>query len=154
MPKISDYIGRETVKIKTESRSKKKVIEELIDLFVATKDIGRKKSCESDISLLKIEDMGSTRIGQCISLRNGNLKGIKRTRLAFTNTPEGIEFNSLDGNPVYIVFLLIGPDKAGHEYIKTLSMLAQYLNDPYFRRDLVNASTKKEVIEIIKKREE
>ncbi|MCD6311686.1 MAG: PTS sugar transporter subunit IIA, partial [Elusimicrobia bacterium] len=96
----------------------------------------------------------STGIGQGVALPHVKFKGVKKISFVFSNSETGIEFNSLDGEPVNIIFLLIGPEKAGEEYIKVLSVLARNLNDPYFRRDLASAKKSKEVLALLKKAEE
>jgi len=149
-----NYIPSTLVSVRTKTKSKKRVIEELTGLFVKTKDVGKKYANEVCKAVLKRETLGSTGIGFGIALPHVRHKKIKKIKLAFTNSVDGIEFNSLDGEPVHIVFLLIGPEKAGREYTQILSELAQYLNDPYFRRDLLAASSKKDVLAAIRKKDE
>lgn len=134
-------------------KSKKKIIEELIDLLLVNNDISKKYVHIVRKAILKREALGSTGIGQGIALPHVKLKKIKKIKLVFASSEEGIEFNSLDGEPVHIIFLLIGPETAGHEYIETLTQLAQHLNDPYFRRDLTAISKKRDVITAIRKKE-
>jgi len=153
MLNINHYISLPLINVRIKANSKKRVIEELVGLFLVNKDINKKYAPVVCKAILKRETLGSTGIGQGIALPHVKLKKIKKIKLAFANSEEGIEFNSLDGEPVHIVFLLIGPEKAGHEYTEILALLAQYLNDPYFRRDLTDASKKKDVIASIRKKE-
>ncbi|MBA3065177.1 PTS sugar transporter subunit IIA [bacterium] len=149
--KFTDYTEVALLKPRALSVSKKKVIEELVGVLVENKNISTKASAEVCKALLKREALGSTGIGQGVALPHVKFKGVKKISFVFTNSEAGIEFNSLDGEPVNIIFLLIGPEKAGEEYIKVLSALARHLNDPYFRRDLVSAKKGKEVLGILKK---
>ena len=149
-----NYISSPLISVRTKAKSKKRVIEELLALFVKTKDIGKKYANDVCKAVLRRETLGSTGIGNGIALPHVRHKKIKKMKMAFANSVEGIEFNSLDAEPVHIVFLLIGPEKAGREYTQVLSNLAQHLNDPYFRRDLLAAGTKKDVLAAIRKKDE
>ncbi|PIU18986.1 MAG: hypothetical protein COT16_00505 [Elusimicrobia bacterium CG08_land_8_20_14_0_20_44_26] len=153
MTRISDYIKLAFIKTDSQSKSKKKIIEEMVKMLEDAKEVSKKKSLEVYKALLRRESMGSTGIGQGVALPHVKISIIKKTRLLFANSASGIEFNSLDGEPVNIVFLLVGPDTSGAEYIKILSTLAQNLNDPYFRRSLAAARKKKEVLDVIRKKE-
>ncbi|MEA2081675.1 MAG: PTS sugar transporter subunit IIA [Elusimicrobiota bacterium] len=149
--KITDYTKVSLLKPGTLFVSKKKVIEELVGVLAENKHISKKAVAAVTKAILKREALGSTGIGQGVALPHVKFKGVKKVTFVFTNSKPGVEFNSLDGEPVNMIFLLIGPEKAGEEYIKTLSALARNLNDPYFRRDLVSAKTGKEVFSILKK---
>ncbi len=151
--KITDYTEVSLLKTGVLAVSKKKVIEELVDVLVENKNISKKASALVCKAVLKREALGSTGIGQGVALPHVKFKGVKKISFVFANSETGIEFNSLDGEPVKTIFLLIGPEKAGEEYIKVLSVLARNLNDPYFRRDLALAKKGKEVLDILKKAE-
>jgi len=149
--KLSEYTKLALLKPRTLSVSKKKVIEEQVAILEKNKIIPLKSAALVCKAVLKREALGSTGIGQGVALPHVKFKGVKKISFVFTNSERGVEFNSLDGEPVNIIFLLIGPEKAGEEYIKALSLLARNLNDPYFRRALASAKTGKEVLDILKK---
>ena len=151
--KLADYTNVLLLKPGTPAVSKKKVIEELVSLLADNRAIPKKAVAPVCKAVLKREALGSTGIGQGVALPHVKFKGVKKISFVFTNSKTGVEFNSLDGEPVKIIFLLIGPEKSGEEYIKALSALARNLNDPYFRRALVLAKTGKEVLSILKKAE-
>ncbi|MDO9514053.1 MAG: PTS sugar transporter subunit IIA [Elusimicrobiota bacterium] len=152
--KFSDYTKVSLLKPRTVAVSKKKVIEELVQILAENKIIPKKSVPTVCKAVLKREALGSTGIGQGVALPHVKIKGVKNISFVFTNSETGVEFNSLDGGPVNIIFLLIGPEKAGEEYIKALSLLARNLNDPYFRRALAAAKNGKEVMDILKKTEQ
>ncbi|MCD6413360.1 MAG: PTS sugar transporter subunit IIA [Elusimicrobia bacterium] len=154
MVKILKYLSEKTIKTNTAAQSKNAVIKELVDLLVGNSDISKRSSKLLYRAILKRETVGTTGIGQGIALPHVKIKYVKGLRIAFVNSKNGIEFNSLDGEPVFIVFLLVGNSSAEQDYIRILSTIAQYLNDPYFRRDLINADTARQVIKVIKSKEE
>ncbi|MCD6423562.1 MAG: PTS sugar transporter subunit IIA [Elusimicrobia bacterium] len=154
MIKLSDYINKNLIKIEIEQKSKKRVIEEIVQFLIEKKIIKKKQEKDLTKAILKREAIGSTGIGQGVALPHAKVSFVKEPLLFFANSKEGVEFNALDGEPVYIIFLLIGPrnDEKG-VYIKILSTLAHCVNDPYFRAALIKARTPKEVLEAIVKEE-
>ncbi len=154
MVKIRKFLSEKTIKINTSAQSKNAVIRELVDLLVANGDISKKSSKLLYKAILKREAVGTTGIGQGIALPHVKIKYVRNLRIAFASSKNGIEFNSLDGEPVFIVFLLVDGETFKEDYMRILSTLAQYLNDPYFRRSLVNATSPRQVLKVIKSKEE
>jgi len=154
MVKLSDYIKKDLIKIELEQKSKKRVIEEIVNFLVKKKTIKKRQEKDLTKAILKRESIGSTGIGQGVALPHAKLGFVKEPLLFFANSKEGVEFNSLDGEPVHIIFLLIGPqnDERG-VYIKILSTIAHCVNDPYFRAALIKAKTPQEVLKAIIKEE-
>jgi len=156
--KIVNYLKDDAVIIGLKSRSKKKVIEEIITHLVRKKIVHPKLKKEMIKIILKREALGSTGIGQGVALPHARSPKLKNVILAFANSKEGVEFNSLDNEPVFIFFLLLFPDSKKesakiHEGLEILSKLAKLLKDRFFRKALMEARDVFEVKRIIEEEE-
>ena len=121
--KITDFLSKETVKIGIESASKKEVISDLVDQLVSAKKV--KKTVRDEIvqALMERENLGSTGIGQGIAIPHAKSNKIGEVVAAFGVSKKGIEFSALDGEQVYIIFLLIAPEESTGLHLKALAKI-------------------------------
>jgi len=147
--KITDFLNKKAVSANLKSKDKNGVIAEMAGLFV---DSGVVKSKDKD-TIIKIlmerESLGSTGIGQGIGIPHGKFNGVKELVAAFGLSKEGVDFESLDGEPVYIFFMLIAPQDSAGPHLKALARISKLLKDKYFRDLLKNAKDEKEILKVI-----
>jgi PTS system fructose-specific IIA component len=93
--------------------------------------------------------MMSTGIGNGVAIPHGKSQGVEELAVALGITPQEVNFDSLDGKPVRIVFLLVGPEKASSTHIKMLSRISRLLNQAAFRQKLIQAQSSADVMAII-----
>ncbi|HLD28893.1 MAG TPA: PTS sugar transporter subunit IIA [bacterium] len=154
--KIAEYLDKDSILIGLKGESKKKIIEEIADFLADKKKIGSRWKKDIIKQILKRESLGSTGIGQGIAIPHCRTERVKDIVLFFANS-RGVEFNSLDGEPVRIVFFMLTP--SGQEEIKVqksmelLSHITKLLKDHFFREALSRAATSREVMEVIEKEE-
>ncbi len=148
---ILDFLSSDAIKISLESKNKKDVIKELVELLVKTGKVKDKKKMVQ--TLVEREDLGSTGIGQGIAIPHGKSDTVTDLAAAFGLSPEGISFDSLDGEPVNIFFLLVAPEGAAGAHLKALARISSLLKDKYFRKTLLVAKTPEEVVKIIQEEE-
>ncbi|MFH1856229.1 MAG: PTS sugar transporter subunit IIA [Candidatus Omnitrophota bacterium] len=146
---IMDFLNEKAISADLKSSTKKEIIEELINLLVKTGEI--KDKAQIVKILLERESLGSTGIGQGIAIPHGKSDKVKKLVAAFGISKEGVDFESLDGEPVYIFFLLIAPLDSAGPHLKALARISKLLRDRFFRETLRNAESEKELIEIIKR---
>ena len=145
--KITEFLSKECIKIGLKSKSKKDVLEELVDVLVAAGKISDKKKVMQ--VLLEREDLGSTGIGQGVAIPHGKTDDVTNLVAAFGLTKEGCQFDTLDGDPVNIFFLLLAPYNASGIHLKSLAKISGLLKDKYFRKGLINCASADEVLTVI-----
>jgi len=147
--KILDFLKPAAVTANLESTNKKDAIEELVDLLVKSDDIKSAKKKDVVRSVLEREGLGSTGIGQGVAIPHSKSPLIKDLVGAFAISKKGINFESLDGKPAHIFFLLLASSDTTGPHLKALARISRLLKDKYFRDALIQAKTDKEVYEII-----
>lgn len=147
--KIMDFLSKKAVKADLESKDKKEVIRELVDLIVKAGEL-KPRSKEAMVNiLLDREVLGSTGIGQEIGIPHGKSGDVKNLVGAIGISRKGVDFESLDGEPVHIFFLLLAPQESAGPHLKALARISRLLKDKYFRDALKSATSEKEIINII-----
>lgn len=149
--KIMDFLVEDAIKIGLTAKSKIEVIEELVDILVAAKKISDKEKVIK--CLIEREELGSTGIGQAVAIPHAKSNAVKELVSAFGLSHDGVNFDALDGEPVRIFFLLLAPDSAAGTHLKALAKISGLLKNKHFRKMLLNAGTKEDVIKIIKEEE-
>ena len=148
---ILDFLTLDAIKMSLESKTKKDAIKELVELLVKTGKVKDKKKMVQ--TLLEREELGSTGIGQGIAIPHGKSDTVTDLAAAFSLSADGISFDSLDGEPVNIFFLLVAPEGAAGAHLKALARISSLLKDKYFRKSLLSAKTPEDVVKIIQEEE-
>jgi len=104
-------------------------------------------------AVLEREKLGSTAIGAGIAIPHARASTVKEVSIAFARSGGGIDFNSVDGDPVHLIFLLAAPIESGSLYLKLLARISRLLRYQDLIEDLKKATTKEEVIKIIAAKE-
>ncbi len=147
--RIMDFLNKNAVIADLKATDKEGIIKEMVASLVSSKAI-KKDQGESAVSvLLEREELGSTGIGQGIGIPHGKNSEIKDLVAAFALSKAGVNFESLDGEPVYIFFLLLAPEESAGPHLKALSRISRLLKDKFFRDMLKNSKDAKEIIKII-----
>ena len=146
--KIMDFLNKKAISANIKATDKEGVIRELVDLLVEADAITTKKE-EIVKILMAREALGSTGIGQGIGIPHGKSPNVKTLVAAFGLSKKGIDFESLDGEPAYIFFLLLAPEESAGPHLKALAKISRLLKDKYIREILKKAETEKDIIRII-----
>ena len=117
-------------------QSKEAVIQELVQLLVNAGAIKEKDVSRLVQILLKRESLGSTGIGQGVAIPHGKCDCVKDLVAAFGVCKTGIPFDSLDGEPVHLFFLLVAPEDSAGPHLKALARISRLLKDKHFRDTL------------------
>jgi PTS system nitrogen regulatory IIA component len=113
--------------------SKKRLFEQVGLLFENNQGIARSTVFES---LFSRERLGSTGLGQGVAIPHGRIKGLKEAVGAFLRLGGPVPFDSPDGKPVNLVFVLLVPEQANEQHLQILSELAEMFSDREFRNTL------------------
>lgn len=152
--KILDFLNEKAISADLKSNDKKKAIEELTDLLIKAGELKPKMKEGVVKVLLNREALGSTGIGQGVAIPHGKCEYVKELVAAFGVSKKGIDFDSLDGEPAYIYFLLLAPIESSGPHLKALARISKLLKDKYFRDSLKNAEDEKTLLKIMKEEDQ
>ncbi|KAB2908877.1 MAG: PTS sugar transporter subunit IIA [Ignavibacteriales bacterium] len=150
--KLSDLLKTELIIPELTGTTKEEVINEMVDLFdddPRVDDIQKVRT-----AVFEREKIISTGIGKNFALPHGKTDSISEILCAFGKSSRPIEYNSHDGQPVHLVFLLVGKENLVSLHIKLLSRISRMMTKDEFRRNLMEAKTAAEILEIFKTEEE
>lgn len=151
--KLSDMIDEENIIPDLKARDKKGVIEEMAE-SITRNDPSLDKNALIHV-LMEREKLGSTGIGDGVAIPHGKFRGLTHPIISFGRSRTGLDFESMDGEPAYIFFLLVAPENAANVHLKALATIAKILKNSSFRKALMEAATKKDLYnEIIQNDEE
>ena len=145
--KIMDFLHKKAVSVNIKSTDKEGVIRELVDLLSNAAEIKNKEDLIG--AVLAREALGSTGIGQGIGIPHAKSQNVKELVAAFGLSKNGVDFDSLDGEPAHIFFLLLAPEESAGPHLKALARISRMLKDKYFRELLRKAKDENEVLRII-----
>ena len=145
--KIMDFLSPDVIAVDLKATDKKSAIVELVEMLKSTKKV--KKTDEIIEVVLEREKLGSTGIGQGVAIPHGKTDVLQEQAGALGISRKGIEFNSLDGEPVHIIFLLVGPVEVAGQHLKALSRISRLFKDKFLRQAIRDAKTKEEIVKII-----
>ncbi|MDR1104327.1 MAG: PTS sugar transporter subunit IIA [Endomicrobium sp.] len=145
--KIMDFLSQDAIIVDLKVTDKKSAIVELSEVLKNTKKI---KNSDDIINIvLERERLGSTGIGQGVALPHGKTDLLQEQIGVLGISHKGIEFNSLDGEPVHIIFLLVGPVEVAGQHLKALSRISRLFKDKFLRQAIKEAKTTQEVVKLI-----
>jgi len=152
--KIFDFLSKKAICADLKSTTKEDTLKELVGLLVESGDIDKKDKAKI-VELLKMrESLGSTAIGHNVGIPHAKTDCVKNLVGAFGLSRKGVDFDSLDGEPVYIFFLLLAPQDSAGPHLKALARISRLVKDKYLRDMLRNAKDEKEIIRIISQEDE
>ncbi|MCL2485635.1 MAG: PTS sugar transporter subunit IIA [Endomicrobia bacterium] len=145
--KIMDFLNSDAIIVDLKATDKKSAIVELAEVLKDTKKA--KKIDEIIEVVLEREKLGSTGIGQGVAIPHGKTDLLQEQVGVLGISRKGIEFNSLDGEPVHIIFLLVGPVEVAGQHLKALSRISRLFKDKFLRQAIRDAKTKEDILKII-----
>lgn len=150
--KILDFLDKKAIKLNMESVDKEDSLSELVDVLAEAQGIDDKKSILK--ALIERESLGSTGIGQGIAIPHGKTDKVGELTAVLGISQKGVNFEALDGESVYIFFLLVAPKDTAGPHLKALAQISRLLRDTYFCELLRRCRTPDEVYELIQREED
>ena len=145
--KISELLKPGAVADDLRGTTKNETLAELTDLMLRVESgLDREQVLHV---LQERERLGSTGIGDGVAIPHGKLKNIDRLLLSFGRSRKGVDFDSMDGKPAYLFFLLIAPEESVGVHLKTLARISKLLKNPAVRNRLRDAEDQAELYRII-----
>ncbi len=152
--KIMDFLSKRAFVMDVKSAKKESIICELVDSLIAAGDITEQFRPKLIEALMAREALGSTAIGQGVAIPHAKSDCVTKLVAAFGLSKTGIDFDSLDGEPVYLFFLLVAPQDSAGPHLKALARISRLLKDRYFRDALRSCADPQAVIKIISQEDE
>ncbi len=146
--KIVEFLNEKAITANIKSTKKEEVLRELVDILAKAEGFRNKE--ELIKVLINRENLGSTGIGQGVGIPHAKTNVVKKLVAAFGLCPQGVHFDALDGEPVYIFFLLVAPEDSAGPHLKGLARISRLLKDKYFRESLKSLSDEKAILKLIR----
>jgi fructose PTS system EIIBC or EIIC component len=150
--KVHELLDIKNILIEFKSENKDDVINELVDLLKGDErviDLEEIRKC-----VFEREEKMSTGVGKGFAIPHGKTNSVTDIVAAFGKSETPIEYNSLDGEPVHLVFLMIGKETLLAKHIKLLSRISRLMNNEEFRKKLIEAESKETILKIFKEEEQ
>ncbi len=150
--KILDILAKESIVTELRGKTKREVLEELTDALLEHKpQLDRGRLIEV---LLERERLGSTGIGDGIAIPHGKLEDLDQLALSFGRSTAGVDFESMDGKPVHLFFLLVAPENCAGIHLRALAKIARLLKNGAIRRRLGSVGSREEIFSVIQQEDE
>lgn len=145
--KITDILNREASILDLSSTAKDALLAEMAGALAQAEE-----SLDAD-SLLHVlrerEALQSTGIGEGVAIPHGKVPGLDRLMATFARSTKGVDFDSIDGQPTHLFFLLVVPEQSGGQHLKALARISRFFRDASFRERLLAAEDIDEIFRAI-----
>ena len=145
--KLPDIIEENNIIPELKAKDKKGVLEELAEV-ISSHEPSIDKGALVKV-LVERERLGSTGIGDGVAIPHGKMNGISRPIISFGRSRQGLDFDSMDGQPAHLFFLLIAPEDSSSVHLQVLAKIAKILKNRDFRKKLMEPGTQKELYQTI-----
>ena len=145
--KLSEIIEEVNIIPELKANDKKGVLEELSEV-ISDHEPSIEKGVLVNV-LVERERLGSTGIGDGVAIPHGKLNSVAHPIVSFGRSKEGLDFDSIDGQPTYLFFLLIAPEDSSGIHLQVLAKIAKILKSSDFREKLIAAETREKLYQTI-----
>ena len=145
--KLSEVLVVERIKINPVSRSKSDLIDELIDLAIKTEGIQNREDFRKKV--FEREALQSTGLADGIAIPHAKTPHVKKLMVCLGVCQSGVDFDSVDEQPTYLIFLIAVPENQDAAYLRLLSQIARIFGKPHVREQILTAKSPHEIIQII-----
>ena len=150
--KLTDFLDPSRIMPDLKEKEKRAVLKELAGRLAAldaSLDAGKLFD-----TLLEREKISSTAIGEGVAIPHGKLNGSRKLTGIFARSLQGADFESLDGGPTHLFFVLLAPEDSAADHLKALARISRLLKDSSFRTRLMQGKTAEEVYRVIKEEDD
>ncbi len=145
--KLEPYIEEDLVLSDLSARTKEEALAELVRPLARKLDV----DVESIQNILmNREKLGTTGIGDSVAIPHGKADFLDDLHVVVGRSKDGVDFAALDQKPVHIFFLVLAPEKSAGKHLKILAFISRTLLDDEVKREFLQASDKKEILEYLK----
>lgn len=145
--KIMDILVKDAVILDLAAHEKNAILEEMSNALAAAEpSVSAKRLLEV---LIEREGLQSTGIGEGVAIPHGKIAGLDRLMATFARSTAGVDFDSIDGQPTQLYFLLVVPDQSGGQHLKALARISRFFRDSAFRGKLIDAASTEDIFRAI-----
>ncbi|GLB59431.1 PTS fructose transporter subunit IIABC [Cytobacillus sp. NCCP-133] len=145
--KITQLLTKDTILLSMSGTGKMDAIDGLVDQLDRAGKLNDRSSFKE--AILKREEQSTTGIGDGIAIPHAKTGAVKEPAIAFGKSAAGVDYDSLDGQPAHLFFMIAAPEGANNTHLEALSRLSSILMNEEARKKLQNAASADEVVEII-----
>ena len=147
--KITDLLKKNGIALNPNVKTKEEAINKLVDLMNDTGRLNDKEAYKE--AVLARESLSTTGIGDNIAIPHAKTTAVKEAGLSAMILADGIDYDSLDGEPAKLFFMIAAPEGENNLHLDVLARLSMMLMDPEFKEQLINAKSVDEFLLILKK---
>ncbi len=145
--KIMDILVKDGAILDLASDTKEAVLEEMARAAAGAEPALTAERLQE--VLMDREALQSTGIGDGVAIPHGKISGLERIVASFARSVKGVDFESIDGQPTHLFFLLVVPEHSGGQHLKALARISRFFRDAEFRQKLIGASSLDDVFRTI-----
>ena len=147
--RITDLLDKQSISLNGAPKDKKEALDQVVDLMAKSGKINDVEAYRQRVYAR--EEESTTGIGEGIAIPHGKCDAVTKPGVAAMVVKDGVDFDSLDGEPVHLIFLIAAPNTEDNIHLDVLSKLSVLLMDEQFTADLLNAKSVDEFLEIVDK---
>jgi nitrogen PTS system EIIA component len=145
--RLSEILAIDNIIPELKAKDKKGVLGELAEV-IANYDANIDKGMLVKV-LIEREHLGSTGIGDGVAIPHGKLSSVKQPIVSFGRSKKGLDFDSMDGQPAFLFFLLLAPENSSGVHLQVLTKIARILKSSTFRKALMQVNSREEIYQTI-----
>ncbi|WHY65328.1 fructose-specific PTS transporter subunit EIIC [Neobacillus sp. SuZ13] len=145
--KITELLSKNTILLNIEGNQKEATIDQLVNVLYNAGKISDR--AEFKAAILKREEQSTTGIGDGIAIPHAKTKVVKEAAIVFGKSAAGVNYESLDGKPAHLFFMIAAPDGANNTHLEALARLSGLLMKAEVRYELLKATTPEEILDTI-----
>ncbi|WP_167408121.1 PTS fructose transporter subunit IIABC [Bacillus subtilis] len=145
--KITELLTKHTIKLNIESKEKENVIDEMVTVLDKARKLNDRQAYKE--AILNRESQSSTGIGEGIAIPHAKTASVINPAIAFGRSKDGVDYESLDGQPAHLVFMIAATEGANNTHLEALSRLSTLLMREEIRKQLLEAESEDAIIDII-----
>ena len=145
--RLSEILAIDNIIPELKAKDKKGVLGELAEV-IANYDANIDKGMLVKV-LIEREHLGSTGIGDGVAIPHGKLSSVKQPIVSFGRSKKGLDFDSMDGQPAFLFFLLLAPENSSGVHLQVLTKIARILKSSTFRKALMAVESREEIYQTI-----
>jgi len=147
--KLSNLMREDLICLNLRVEKKRDCINKIVDLLAKTREItDRDKFLRA---IMEREKLASTGVGEGVAIPHARTEAAKEVVIAFARSEKGVDFDSLDKEPVYLIFMIAAPENPVEPYLKALARISRLLGKKPFKDGLRKAKSPQEVMEATEK---
>lgn len=145
--KITELLSKNTILLDIKGTEKASTIDQLVDVLLKADKISDRDDFKA--AIVKREEQSTTGIGDGIAIPHAKTKAVKEAAIVFGKSSNGVHYESLDGKPAHLFFMIAAPDGANNTHLEALARLSGLLMKVEVRYELLMATTPEDVLNTI-----